>query len=149
MLFMKHFISSKMVKIVQIPKRASFEDKERNGRDIARMWLLQDYSGKVRDSWVMFLPRHCCLLSHTETHTHIHHAHAIRPLISRKSHIEKPSNISPLHSYIALASNYKEFYFMTPIVWNKSGIFKNAVNHIFPFIKNLVTIIRYKHKQKF
>jgi hypothetical protein len=50
MLFMKHFISSKMVKIVQIPKRASFEDEESNGRDIARMWLLQDYSAKVRDS---------------------------------------------------------------------------------------------------
>jgi hypothetical protein len=50
MLFMKHFISCTMIKIVQIPKEASFRDKKRNGRDIARMWLLQDYSVKVRDS---------------------------------------------------------------------------------------------------
>jgi hypothetical protein len=31
MRFMNRFISSKMVKIVEIPKGASFEDEEKNG----------------------------------------------------------------------------------------------------------------------
>lgn len=50
------------------------------------------------------------------------------------------------HSYSVLASNYKGFYLMTPIVWNKSGIFKNVVDYIRPFINNLLTIIYYKHE---
>lgn len=58
MLFMKRFISSRMVTIVQIRKGASFEREKRND---------------------------CVILSHTETHTSIHHIPNTRRLVSRKS----------------------------------------------------------------
>ena len=107
-----------MDKIVKIPKRASFENEEDNGCVIERMCLVHDYFGKV---WLMsnvFATSLLFTLSYRNTYTHTpcsHHA---------ASRLKK---ISPLHSYCVLAPNYEEFYLMTPIVWNKSGIFKNAV----------------------
>ena len=133
------FISSKMDKIVEIPKGASFGNEKKNGCVIARMWLVHDYFGKVRYMSYVFATSLLFTLSYRCTYTHIpcsHHA-AFR--------LKK---ISPLHSYSVLASNYEEFYLMTAIVWNKSGIFKNAVNYFRPFI-NLFTIIYYIHEQKF
>lgn len=140
MLFMNRFISCKMVKIVEIPKGASFEDEEKNGCVIARKWLVQDYSGEVRLVSYVFATSLLFTLSYRNTYIHTpcsHHA---------ASRLKK---ISLSHSYSVLASNYKEFYLMTPIVWNKSGIFQNAVNYFRPFINNLLTIIYYKHEQKF
>ena len=124
---------------MEILKAARFENEEKNGCVIARMWLIYHYFGKVRLMSYVFATSLLFTLSYRYTYNHTpcsHHA-AFR--------LKK---ISPLHSYSVLASNYEEFYLMTAILCNKSGIFKNAVNYFRPFI-NLFAIIYYIHEQKF
>jgi hypothetical protein len=107
----KCFISNKIVKIVQIskPKGARFEDEERDGCAIARMWLVLDYSGRTRSTSYAFATSLLFTLSYRYACIHTPYLPHTASRVEKISCIKEPSNISPLHSYSVLTINYKEF----------------------------------------